>query len=110
MNRKLVEKWVRALESGRWKQGKKALYSDDGEFCCLGVGACIVRKKHGVYFSREKRLTDTLGSVANSLGVDRDIQCLLITMNDIENRSFKEIAAWIRTNILKERTEKNVNV
>lgn len=36
MSRKLKGKWVKALCSGKYKQGKAALLSND-RWCCLGV-------------------------------------------------------------------------
>jgi hypothetical protein len=36
----LQEKWLKALESGEYKQGQFALYRN-GSYCCLGV-ACAV--------------------------------------------------------------------
>lgn len=31
------KKWLEALRSGKYKQGKGVLQNDKGEFCCLGV-------------------------------------------------------------------------
>jgi len=36
-------KWLKALESGKFKQGKEVLRSIDNKFCCLGV-ACELFK------------------------------------------------------------------
>lgn len=41
MDKKLARKWVDALRSGKYKQGKAALFSD-GKYCCLGVLAKVV--------------------------------------------------------------------
>ena len=40
MNKELRNKWVTALRSGEYKQGRKQLYHA-GRFCCLGVLADI---------------------------------------------------------------------
>lgn len=32
------QRWVKALRSGRYKQGKGVLRSPDDQYCCLGVG------------------------------------------------------------------------
>jgi hypothetical protein len=37
MNPKIKAKWVAALRSGEYKQGKVCLRQVDGGFCCLGV-------------------------------------------------------------------------
>ena len=36
MNKQIKARWVRALRSGKYKQGKEALHQD-GQYCCLGV-------------------------------------------------------------------------
>lgn len=43
---KNAQKWVRALRSGVFQQGKDAL-SQDGKYCCLGV-ACFLAAMEGV--------------------------------------------------------------
>lgn len=42
-----AEKWVAALESGEYKQGREKLRSSNDEFCCLGV-ACDLAAEAGV--------------------------------------------------------------
>lgn len=36
MDKKLARKWVDALRSGKYKQGRNSLVKD-GKYCCLGV-------------------------------------------------------------------------
>lgn len=43
-NAERIKLWTDALESGRYKQGKNALYGD-GAYCCLGV-ACELYRLH----------------------------------------------------------------
>jgi hypothetical protein len=38
---KFKAKWVKALRSGKYKQGQAALNPTEGHYCCLGV-ACVV--------------------------------------------------------------------
>lgn len=45
MNTELIEKWVEALRSGDYKQGRQALRNKYNEYCCLGV-LCDISKKH----------------------------------------------------------------
>jgi hypothetical protein len=42
MKKEIAERWVKALRSGEYKQGKEQLKSKDG-FCCLGVLCDIVK-------------------------------------------------------------------
>lgn len=41
-NVKLIRKWVRALRSGKYKQGRGALRPVADQFCCLGVLCDVV--------------------------------------------------------------------
>lgn len=119
MNTELVRRWVDALESGEYKQGKGTLVrkTDKGlEFCCLGVAykACRPKKKfvvnYGLLSHVDEKLTESLGlnmprffdhSTPQHSGstIERDFTYL----NDVEKRSFKWIAKWIRKNMLGEK-------
>lgn len=41
MPKSIRRKWLNALRSGKYKQGKGAL-EKDGKYCCLGVLQCVV--------------------------------------------------------------------
>ncbi len=41
MDKQLKTKWLKALRSGRYKQGMGCLKNVNGEYCCLGVLARI---------------------------------------------------------------------
>lgn len=45
---KAAKMWVKALRSGKYKQGKGMLKSKDGEYCCLGVACDLYRKTFNV--------------------------------------------------------------
>jgi hypothetical protein len=47
MLNKNAKKWIRALRSGKFKQGKSVLATVDGKFCCLGI-ACELAVKAGI--------------------------------------------------------------
>lgn len=55
----LVKKWVAALRSGKYKQGKGVLRSEKGNYCCLGVLCDIVNPK-----GWNKKPTDTCNGSA----------------------------------------------
>jgi len=45
INKKVIKKWIEALRSGEYKQGKFGLYDKDSDsYCCLGV-LCDLRAK-----------------------------------------------------------------
>lgn len=49
MNRQVKKLWVKALRSGRYRQGANRLRQDNGspKFCCLGVLCEVYRKENG---------------------------------------------------------------
>ena len=115
MNKVVKNKWVAALNSGNYKQGAGKLKygNQSGTFhCCLGVLSELAVKE-GVVSKKEAfskdaafpceqvcdwaELTDEdpyLKSLSDGLG---DISCSMA--NDKRNKSFKEIAAAIKTDL-----------
>jgi hypothetical protein len=106
---KNVEKWVEALRSGKYQQGKGALCRD-GKFCCLGV-ACEVlgiskrtpECRPTVYYEGES--TALPKKVAAMLGLrtctgDFGREGGLIDLNDDVGASFNDIA-----NVIESRPE-----
>lgn len=106
-NKKNIRKWVERLESGKVKQTTRMLARKRNKsysYCCLGV-ACELAVKNGVKISREKtryglsydcRSHSLPQVVSDWLGIDYDAEAELVTMNDIESLSFKEIAEFLR--------------
>lgn len=47
MRKEIADKWVAALQSGEYKQGRMTLSNPYGEFCCLGV-LCELAVEEGV--------------------------------------------------------------
>lgn len=100
MDAELKRKWVEALRSGEFKQGKGRLYRmADDTYCCLGVLAHLqgatFNKSLDVFFDGQ-RLRDG-GLLARELcaGLTEDqIDRLALRMNDC-GRSFSEIADYI---------------
>lgn len=87
MDKKLKAKWVKALMSGKYKQGMDALRSD-GKYCCLGVLAEIIRYEGIVSH------TYILGNTP----VPFSIQTELAGLND-EGIPFPVIAGFIQENL-----------
>lgn len=105
------KKWINALRSGEYKQGKDNLYNGC-EYCCLGVAGklcgvpdlemkdngelrdvSIYSEQQGDYYS----VTDIFDVPVEI--VDTDLVKELINLNDAENKSFPEIADWIEKNV-----------
>lgn len=124
MKEKVKNLWVEALRSGKYKQGKLALKTEDG-YCCLGVLCDIyakTQKKKGfskipsgsIYdFGHDKRETDLpidvkkwaqisdkriRISISNDQIEERTPQSYLMFLNDFEKKSFDQIATFIEKN------------
>lgn len=99
-----AKKWVEALRSGKYRQGKNALATEDGRYCCLGV-ACELAAAEGVAqkvgfgqfdgakFELPASVIEWLGLNDSCGGFEGDALCL---MNDAGKR-FKTIADVIES-------------
>jgi len=88
MDKAVKKDWTAALRSGKYKQGQGYL-KDDGEYCCLGV-LCEIHPDFDFPVSEWPTALDK-----SVLGFDDDIQRKLIEMNDLDSKTFNEIADWI---------------
>lgn len=126
MNEELKERWIRALESGEYKQGRARLrttvykdaFADDPEvdyyeYCCLGVLGMILQEDGIGQFSRLGGDTFVMNSestggrtgheylpegVQGVTGLNMESQCQFGVWNDNDGLSFTEIAAILREN------------
>lgn len=120
MDKDVKKRWVDALRSGEYKQGRGALCyeeeSSDGEssefyFCCLGVLIDVElygdwETREVLNFSEKKTLWTfnenilTLGeSQGRRFGLTNDQEDYLTQLNDYISKSFDYIADWIDMNI-----------
>jgi hypothetical protein len=107
MNAELKAKWVAALRSGHYEQGRDALKTRDGKFCCLGV-LCDVIDQNGwtenecgyaFEFKGEYHGGLLPASLQKDLGwTGFSVMGELITRNDM-GRTFGEIAEYIEKEI-----------
>lgn len=115
MNKAVKKRWIAALRSGKYKQGRKRLCSiknGKSKYCCLGVLTDIeydgywyydklegwhikVPHKEGDYPESDQLVPELAEKCALSLENVEE----LIWMNDNERCSFKEIANWIQKNL-----------
>jgi hypothetical protein len=101
MEASLKAKWIEALRSGKYKQGRWALRTKSDDFCCLGV-LCDVSgvsewEEHALCYSYDGtwRLLPPL--LRNQLTPEAGHA--LMAMNAYSGMSFPDIADWIKTNI-----------
>lgn len=95
------EKWLTALRSGEYEQGTGRLYRQSNQtFCCLGVAGAVcnisipVLEKH-LYFTN----AEAFKVIPEELASDNDISDICMGMNDLDRKSFLEIADWIEENV-----------
>ena len=116
MDQDVKQRWIGALLSGRYRQGKGKLRRGD-EFCCLGVLLDVLdpdgwhpELKHGVAPVGEPChvLADPGKQVlspatCDKIGIPFTVVPVLTGMNDglpgRLRRDFAEIAQWIRENL-----------
>jgi len=112
MNPEWKAKWLEALRSGRFQQGRDQLATNiygfdedlddervvDREYCCLGVLACVVDPEQKDWRDGESELppalADKVGLVDNH-DTEGGVQDMLAGLNDHQEWSFKKIAAYI---------------
>ena len=118
------ELWIKALESGKYRQGDHELGGPQIGYCCLGV-ACVVYEKEtgeelpkmhygGTYTDTTLSGKQDFVNVAEWYGITgvkvteeassvreapkkRSLQSYLMVLNDQEERSFQEIADYLKT-------------
>lgn len=88
------EKWVAALRSGEFKQGRGALYKN-GKYCCLGVADKI----EGYEPDARDSILKHHENVPEIIRGDTELTARLATMNDEGGKSFSEIADYIEQNL-----------
>lgn len=84
-------KWINALESGEYEQGQGKLECN-GKFCGLGV-FCLINDIPRYSDNNETGYV-WLKSIIGDEGIDHIIQ-----LNDLQHKTFPEIATWIKENL-----------
>lgn len=105
--RENLEKWLVALRSGEYKQGKGQLFDEsENAYCCMGV-ACVVLglKQKEESFEIEKDIWDSAAistaTMEDHFGIsDEDLPPELAIYNDINEWTFEQIADFIEENYL----------
>jgi hypothetical protein len=102
MNKRLRNRWVKALRSGKYTKNKHSLCSPDGKkHCCLGVLYEVAKGKKVPPLMRNN------GVLGDDLATDIGLnvpQSELASRNDgyrssLRALSFKQLASWIEANV-----------
>lgn len=103
MDNDIKNKWVAALRSGKYRQGRGHLRNNNDEYCCLGVLCDVVdttRWESGYTCYEYEECSGQLPSeMVKYLDISDVNQSSLINMNDIKKSTFEEIADWIEKNV-----------
>lgn len=120
MRKTLKEKWLKALRSGEYRQGNGHLLDTHGNYCCLGVLACvagvppekILERGDLTSIGRNDLLGSWDGNEENPEDFDKEVksthttvQRKLAAMND-NGRTFRQIASYIEKHIPTGRQKK----
>lgn len=120
MQAELKQKWIEALRSGKYQQGKGVLRTDTDHFCCLGVlcdlvdpsgwrGTGLIETSvDGMDVSQEAYPFFSISDVGSAVSLPHDLRKqlglhiadiqALIRMNDSGN-PFESIAKHIEANV-----------
>lgn len=123
MNALVKHKWIHALRSGEYKQGRKILKCERNgglEYCCLGVLSDLHAKEtgNGAWYPDHKPFETQFAyfaegtdgactppdAVVRWAGLDSNTSNdstigNLVRLNDDSRSSFSEIADWIEDNL-----------
>ena len=104
MKSELKQKWIEALESGRYEKGVRALKGPDG-YCCLGVLADITGNLKGEESPGFVVTKDGTAHYAylpkeihSELGLEQKNMFDLARIND-KSRTFKEVVEYIKNEV-----------
>lgn len=114
MSPELKAKWIEALRSGKYKQGRYYLKRKDGSMCCWGVAAEVMGcqwkpSKSGSVDGQVAVFSDDPApytpihalpkEMVESLGVSQAMEAKLMQMNDYGGYTFEQIADFIEQNL-----------
>jgi hypothetical protein len=100
MNKEFIQEWVDALRSGEYKQIRGVMRAKDKTFCCIGVACHLKAKKTKKAFDKLRRDKHFSYEIAGEWLLPIEDQQKLTDLNDIQEKSFKEIADIIEDTYL----------
>lgn len=103
MDANLKAKWVEALRSGNYQQYRNGVGNKRAKHLyCLGVGACVIEPSTEIPTTMEAVEVLSRNGFAGAFepeGGFSELTHTLIEMNDINDKSFAEIADYIEANL-----------
>lgn len=102
MNAKYKKPWIKALESGNYRQTQNWLADTNNkkrEYCCLGVLCEVAEVPRGTDLSYDGDGQNLTNKLKKEFGITNKTHDELTRLNDEEGASFKEIAKFIKENL-----------
>lgn len=104
MKKKIAKRWIAALRSGEYIQGRGQLRNQD-KFCCLGILCNLHAQDHPQIAASQLSPTFYLGKKADLAhevvrwaDISVSSESVLMDMNDAKQWSFNQIADHIKEN------------
>lgn len=98
MTKTLKNKWIKALESGKYKKGRGALKLYN-KYCCLGVLADICGLRIDNTIKLEEKEDLLCPAVLNKIGLTNNEQRTLVVLNDNTPTFSMKVVPWIKKNL-----------
>jgi hypothetical protein len=99
MNKEVKKKWISALLSGKYKQGRNSLRDREEKFCALGVLCDVIDPKGwqqcGPYYKFKGSVTNLPEAEKKKIKLQHHETHLIMEINDMQKASFKEVAKFI---------------
>lgn len=95
MTKDQKRKWLRALRSEKFLQGQGQLGSPSHGFCCLGV-FCVV---NGIAFVAPDAGMSSGPPALFQAIPNLETRWVLADLNDVQGKSFKQIATYVEKNV-----------
>lgn len=103
MNPELKAKWLAALRSNTYTQGRDQLYDPaNNTYCCLGVlceVANLKREEETYYHGNDEEMETLPESFREEAGISSPAMNTLTELNDFAGKTFPELAKWIEENL-----------
>jgi hypothetical protein len=106
LNPELKARWVAALRSSEYKQGRYLLRNDENEFCCLGVlcdtydsSRWVLENMYRHEYAYMSNDCVVPHEIKKAINFDVCAESALIGMNDKKFYDFAQIADWVEENL-----------
>ncbi len=104
MDADLKQRWVAALRSGQYEQGTDYLVSEHpdagrAQYCCLGVLCELLQPNSDWGSLRDEGAEQLSNQACENLDIPYNEMTKLTLLNDIQKRSFSQIADYIEANL-----------